>query len=312
MYPFSTLFVRDLIFFARHGATGREVIDRQRFKVDIEIELMTDRCEKTDLLSDTYDYKHAEDIARTVIEGEHHLLIEVLAGRIAGAICDHPHVHEAEVVITKLDADSLATPGVRIRKKRIIQQKSSRLLDFDIKKIISTLEKEGGVSFPLIGEDYRNELLAEAERYTYVKQEEIVGPNKVREQLSSCKHIPAKSVFYHFAKDFQETFLHKLIKLNLSELSLQLYEQGSLGITPHRDWSDQINMICNVMLVGEAKVALCDDREGRNPRYLDTTPGNMTILRAPGFLNSDIRPFHFVKDVTSRRIVFGMRQKKNI
>lgn len=91
-------------------------------------------------------------------------------------------------------------------------------------------------------------------------------------------------------------------------MSLQLYEEGSIGITPHMDGKSVANLICIVILTGESKFALCEDREGSNPKYLDTTPGNVIFMRAPGYRRSDHRPFHFVTDITSRRIVVGIRQ----
>jgi hypothetical protein len=75
------------------------------------------------------------------------------------------------------------------------------------------------------------------------------------------------------------------------------------------DGMSQINLICVFVLTGHANFALCKDREGTKPKYLDTTPGNVIIMRAPGFMDSDFRPFHFLTDVSERRIVFGLRQK---
>ncbi len=37
----------------------------------------------------------------------------------------------------------------------------------------------------------------------------------------------------------------------------------------------------------------------------------MIILRAPGFLGTKLRPFHYVTDINETRYTFGLRQKKN-
>ena len=94
-------------------------------------------------------------------------------------------------------------------------------------------------------------------------------------------------------------------------MSLQKYDQNSIGITPHKDGKSRINLICVFNLVGKAEFALCDDRSGSNPKFLDTTPGNVIILRAPGFFHSTYQPFHFVRNITEERIVFGLRQRIN-
>ena len=63
------------------------------------------------------------------------------------------------------------------------------------------------------------------------------------------------------------------------------------------------------MMTGKAEFALCADRSGANPRFLDTAPGNVILMRSPGFFSSNFQPFHFVRNITEERIVFGLRQK---
>jgi len=143
----------------------------------------------------------------------------------------------------------------------------------------------------------------------------------VREQISSCKEFPANSQFHKLADDFFELLSRKIpanewgqifpTPLKFNEMSLQLYEKGSIGITPHKDGRSRINLICVFILKGAAKYALLDNRSGANPRSLDTSPGNVIILRGPGFLGSDYQPFHTVCDITEERIVFGIRQRTN-
>jgi dihydroneopterin aldolase len=317
MSTLQTLFVRNLIFSGVHGSTGRERLDSQRFQVDISVKLDINRSAETDSIEDTYDYKDAASIAKHIIENERHVLIERIATRIADGVCRDPKVHSAKVVLRKLDANNNGLPGIVVEQKRRPQEMNEGLLDFDIQHFIETLDKEGGVSIPILNESYRKALLEEAETYQFEKQPEIVGPAKVREQLSSTYEFRPGSLFFRLRDDFQNIIEHKLtgmnypfrVPLNLNEMSLQLYEEGSIGITPHMDGMSQINLICVFVLTGHAKFALCKDREGTEPKYLDTTPGNVIIMRAPGFMDSDFRPFHFLTDVSERRIVFGLRQK---
>ncbi len=61
-------------------------------------------------------------------------------------------------------------------------------------------------------------------------------------------------------------------------------------------------------LEGEARFCVCDDREGTNTHEFDHRPGMVLLLRAPGFLWSDFRPFHIVGEVTKERYTFALRQ----
>jgi dihydroneopterin aldolase len=313
----SILTVKNLIFSGRHGTTGRERLDVQRFELEININLDTKQATQSDQLIDTYDYKDAIEIAKYVIENERYVLIETIANKIAERICLNPKIYSCEVSIKKLDALNNGYPEFTLTLKRSPQEIHQGLKVFDSRDLFETLEKEGGVSIPILTEEYRGKLLEEAESYSYIKQPEIVGPAKVKEQLSSNYQFRPGSLFGRLKEDFENLLKEEIQKNNINvfnpplefnELSLQLYEKGSIGITPHLDNFSSKNLICIFVLTGHAKFALCDDREGSNPRYLDTTPGNVIIMRAPGLFGSADRPFHFVSDITERRIVFGLRQ----
>lgn len=92
MSKLSTLYLNNLVFSGVHGQTGRETTDPQHFQVDIEMELDISKARESDALIDTYDYKHAREVARTVIEDEHYILIEKIAYQIAKRICEDPKV----------------------------------------------------------------------------------------------------------------------------------------------------------------------------------------------------------------------------
>jgi len=193
------------------------------------------------------------------------------------------------------------------------------LIDFDITDVICELVEHGAVSLPMIPEIRRGELLDEAQTYTYEDQPEIVGGGLVREELSSVTEFPDNSLFWRLKNDFTELFTRKISTLKVKDLfstsllfndmSLQRYRVGSIGITPHKDGKSRINLICVFILTGQAEFAICDDRSGSNARFLDTMAGNLIILRGPGFLNSEVQPFHFVRNITHERIVFGLRQR---
>jgi len=127
MPTLSNLFLNNLVFSGIHGATGRETTDRQHFEVDIEMQIDISSCKETDALSDTYDYKHAHDIAKIVIEDEHYVLIETMAYLIAKRICLDPKVFFAAVTITKLHASQNGSPGIEVSYKRTPQEMITNL-----------------------------------------------------------------------------------------------------------------------------------------------------------------------------------------
>jgi hypothetical protein len=241
-----------------------------------------------------------------------------LSERIANLILEQLDVAAVELTIRKPDIwGGNGIPVVTLKKERLPTRLN--LLDFDVQGLLSGLVYSGGYAMPILPEARRLALLAEAETYQYVRQPEEVSSGKVREQVSSVEELPRTSLFQRLKEDFSDLIRFKLgvelvryfpiYPFNFTELSLQLYETGSIGITPHLDGLSMLNLICIFTLTGQAKFALCDDRAGTNPHYLDTTPGNVTLLRSPGFEGSNFQPFHFVSDVTERRIVFGLRQK---
>jgi len=172
----------------------------------------------------------------------------------------------------------------------------------------------------LLTESARQALLAEAESYCYEPEVGTVGKGN---RIVSMEY----SVFNQFSEDglyaeFQQAFQALLdqafncldtdpfsTKLQFNDLVLQRYLPGQLGITPHRDSLWAINLIALVNLAGQAEFYRCDDRLGTNAVQLDTTPGNVIFLRAPGFLNAQVRPFHFLTGIRSTRYSLGLRQR---
>ena len=68
--------------------------------------------------------------------------------------------------------------------------------------------------------------------------------------------------------------------------------------------------MCVFVLEGMGRFCLCDDRDGKNSRAVRNDPGDLILMRAPGFAGADIQPFHFVDRIVRRRTSFALRQKK--
>ncbi len=122
MKPLSTLFIKNLVFSGIHGATGMEPTHSQPFELNIEMEIDISKAKESDNLEDTYDYKHAKEIARQVIEDEHYVLIEKMAGEIAKRICKDSKIFVAHVTLTKLHASQNGVPGIKVTHKRAPQE----------------------------------------------------------------------------------------------------------------------------------------------------------------------------------------------
>lgn len=189
----------------------------------------------------------------------------------------------------------------------------------EILRAIEKLSEYGATSLKMLPEDFRIALLEEASGYTYQPLREVVGSgeNVVRQQMGMFTNFAQESK-YILMKDSFQTWLIKHLKqlkhypfetpLNLNAFELLRYEAGSLGITAHRDGFRYKNLICIFIIGGKGKFFVCSDRSGGDSREIDASPGNVILMRAPGFLGQNERPFHYVRDIHETRYVFGLRQ----
>jgi hypothetical protein len=65
------------------------------------------------------------------------------------------------------------------------------------------------------------------------------------------------------------------------------------------------------VLRGRGRFIVCKDRTGRGAVDLPNAPGDLLLLRAPGFLlSTEDRPFHAVLDILEERLTFALRQRR--
>jgi hypothetical protein len=189
-------------------------------------------------------------------------------------------------------------------------------------RILEELSSVGATSVRLLDEDFRVALLKEAEDYDYEPEDEIVGTHDrvVRQQVSSFDDFPEDSGYVLLKDSFQGLLEQRLAKLetypfettlDFNSMVLQRYEEGSLGITSHKDGLSYINLVCVFVIGGKGRFYVCSDRSDRNAKEIDASPGNVILMRAPGlFRAEDNRPFHYVTEIEETRYTFGLRQKK--
>lgn len=194
--------------------------------------------------------------------------------------------------------------------------------EIDLPALIAELTERGVASFKILAEEFRLVLLEEARGYPYTPLSEVVGSGEkvVRQQMSRFNDFSAHSKYILLEDSFQAWLTNELDRwerdpfvypLDLNSYELVKYEPGSLGITPHRDGFRYKNIICIFIIAGHGRFFVCSDRSGNDALEINASPGNVIVMRAPGFVGPGSRPFHFVKDIQTTRYVFGLRQKIN-
>ena len=305
--------LHDLIYSGTHGATEKERLNPQPFKITIK--LTPWKAAVGDDIADAADYRLPKKIAQAVIEGPHKELIETLAGRVAERIiAEDASIRTAEVTVQKTKIWENGAPSVTVTRHAPV---AGKFIDFDIDNLVYRLTAEGGATMPFLAERLRADLALEADRCAYAEQPTVVGKHKVREELSSCSEFPEDSRFIRIKEDITDFFNWKLsqarsnpfgsMPISFNEISLQKYRAGSIGISPHMDNLSCTNLILVITLKGKGDFFLCDDREKNGSRQLPLEPGMITVMRAPGFFGSIRRPFHYITNITEERIVFSMR-----
>lgn len=188
----------------------------------------------------------------------------------------------------------------------------------ELAPVVAALARDGATSVPLLAEPFRLALLDEAMRRTYRPARAVVGQGDrvVHQRMGYCPEFPPESGFHVLTARFQALFDAALAALPerpfserpvFNDLMLQRYEVGRLGITPHLDRTAYRHVVCLFVLAGRARFGVSADRGGRDPLLVANAPGDVLLLRAPGFLPAEGRPFHFVEDIEETRYVFGLR-----
>lgn len=93
-----------------------------------------------------------------------------------------------------------------------------------------------------------------------------------------------------------------------TEVAVQRYQPGSIGITPHRDQSRYAQLVAVITVAGSAPFTLCRNRAGDPIRTWQADPGSLVLLRGPGLAGEDGRPMHLVGGPTGApRTSIGIR-----
>ncbi len=188
--------------------------------------------------------------------------------------------------------------------------------DFDAGYVVDHLGRIGGVSIRVISFEVVEYLASAAQDSNFVKREELVMPSGVYQDVYGVDDLSENSLFHVFMDEWQRFVSLKTkgfgnlfeTPISFNDVAVQLYKAGSRGITPHLDDRKYINLICIFPLLGRGRFCICKDRKGENPVELDSSLGNVILMRGPGFRNSKQRPLHFISDIQGPRISLGIRQ----
>ncbi len=184
--------------------------------------------------------------------------------------------------------------------------------------IMAEIDLVGAVTIPdFLGKSLCRRLLAESKVLTYSSEEPVVGKYNVRQNFSAA--VANTQIFDEFRITLQ-SYLNTMCAvvrpnplseyIAFNEMRIQRYEPSSLGIGIHRDGKSFVNLIAVLVLEGKGDFCVCVDRELNGIRSLRNEPGDLILMRGPGFFKSTVQPFHLVRNITERRTTLGLRQKK--
>lgn len=98
-----TIELAGLLVFGRHGYLEEERRLGQRFLVDLEVDV-PEQAATSDRLEDTLDYRRLAGVVREVFAGPERLLLEGLAGAVAGEVLSRfAEVERVRVRVRKPD-----------------------------------------------------------------------------------------------------------------------------------------------------------------------------------------------------------------
>jgi hypothetical protein len=130
-------------------------------------------------------------------------------------------------------------------------------------------------------------------------------------------HVPARRhIFWHIAQELEDRLSRELQesggfpfsskRLRFNHVVGQRYLPGQQFGT-HQDHQSFIDLVAIMVLEGRDELYLCDDKYGTNARKVESGPGDLLLMPAPGFYGSRLRPWHFVAEIRTRRTTLGFR-----
>jgi hypothetical protein len=177
---------------------------------------------------------------------------------------------------------------------------------------------EEATSLALLPADALEPLLEEARGLPYRPAKPVVGQGDaaVHQDFDLTTEIPPDGALMALSRALNRLIGNALDTMRspplpggfeINDYIVQRYPAGCAGMSPHRDHIRYTGLVAIVMLGGAGRFLVCDDRAGVNEREIPCAPGDLLLMRAPGFQPRGDRPFHAVRDITEDRYILGLR-----
>lgn len=176
---------------------------------------------------------------------------------------------------------------------------------------------EEATSLALLSAGALGALLDEARDLPYRPAKPVVGQGDavVHQDFDLTTEIPPGGALMSLSRALNELIGEALDGMRapplrdfeINDYIVQRYPAGCAGMSPHRDHIRYTGLVVIVMLGGAGRFLVCDDRAGANEREIPCAPGDLLLMRAPGFQGRGDRPFHAVRDITEDRYILGLR-----
>ena len=183
---------------------------------------------------------------------------------------------------------------------------------------LTTCAAEGAAALPILCEAERMRLVAAAAGLSWRRARAVIGAGErqVYQDFELAQQFPERGPYRETAALIDAAIAVAARQLSPNPLPegfrfndhiLQRYAPGSRGITPHRDHLRYRGLVALVVVAGDGRFCLCRERSGAGVREIPAKPGDLLLMRAPGFVFSSERPFHFLDRITVERLSFGLR-----
>jgi hypothetical protein len=206
------------------------------------------------------------------------------------------------------------TRHINISNNRVCTYLDSRKLAVGI----STLRDQEALALPCLGDEERKMLVTLVDALPYRAARAVTGiaSAPVYQDFELCYNIPSNHQLWSFAHKAgirlasavkKSGLVSSELELVFNDLIVQRYPPGCQGITPHRDHVRYHIMVAIFILTGNGSFYICQDRGGNSSCNIPAAPGDLLLMRAPGFAAKKSRPLHFVNGVTRTRRTIGLR-----
>ncbi len=187
------------------------------------------------------------------------------------------------------------------------------LRDLDWSTLLREVTEHGAAfAAGALGRSGCDQLVAELLGGPYEPVEPVIG--RVRQQAESFlvpvgqlpRRYPVLAGLCHeLVRQIQD---HGAPRWVPTEVAVQRYQPGSIGITPHRDQRRYAQLVAVITVAGSAPFTLCHNREGDPIQTWQAAAGSLVLLRGPGLSGEDGRPMHLVGGPTGTpRTSIGIR-----